>query len=66
LADSLYPTIASADSTLTKGNPLSMASVAASAVFPVPAGPSNRQVTRGVLALDRACRCIARRKGSSR
>ena len=42
--------------TLTNGKSDSMPTVAASAVFPVPGGPSSRQLIRGVCSLVRTCR----------
>mmetsp|Transcript_5408 Transcript_5408/g.18801 ORF Transcript_5408/g.18801 Transcript_5408/m.18801 type:complete len:372 (+) Transcript_5408:694-1809(+) len=45
----------SALSSLTKGKSLSSASVAASAVLPVPAAPSRRHAMSGVLSLTRTC-----------
>ena len=41
--------------TLTKGNRDSSPSVAASAVFPAPLGPSSRQVSSDVVSLLRTC-----------
>lgn len=42
--------------TFTKGNSLSIASVAARAVFPLPEGPSRRQVNISVRSLFWTCK----------
>mmetsp|Transcript_40403 Transcript_40403/g.102268 ORF Transcript_40403/g.102268 Transcript_40403/m.102268 type:complete len:205 (-) Transcript_40403:330-944(-) len=51
LACSEKPTMSSLVMTFTKGNPLSTAMVAASAVVPLPIGPSSSSDTSGVFSL---------------
>lgn len=55
----------SAVMSLTKGNWLSIPMVAASAVLPVPAGPSRRQVSKGFLSLVLTCTTRNRYVGGS-
>jgi hypothetical protein len=53
----LMDTMDSADTSLRNGKSLCSASVAASALLPLPAGPSSRHVMSGDFSLTRTCSC---------